>query len=223
MHVLIAEDDPLLLNALSRFLEREGHSVTPCVDGRQTLSLLAPFHQIDAVLLDLGLPQVDGLKVLKTLRSRGDATPVLVLTARGELSQRVQGLDAGADDYLTKPFDLEEVSARLRAITRCAHGRAQNRIYVGGLELDNGAKRCWLDGDEIHLTAKEFSLLDCLANRASRWLDRRMLENLLYGQETAPGSNAIEVHLSSLRRKLGAGLIHSERGLGWRLEDKREN
>lgn len=223
MHILIAEDDALLANALTRFLTRVGHVTELATDGKVALDLLKRGHTVDALILDLGLPIYDGLTVLRHLRARGDNTPVLVLTARGQLSERVAGLDAGADDYLTKPFDLEEVSARLRALGRRARGQVNNQLLIGGLEIDPIGKRCWRDGEEVALTGREFAVLLALAERCQRWVTRSQLEILVYGNHATPESNAIEVYVSGLRRKLGSGFVHTERGLGWRLEDRRED
>jgi two-component system response regulator QseB len=174
------------------------------------------------VLLDLGLPGKGGLEVLAGLRRRGSAVPVLILTAQDAVQDRVGGLDAGADDYLTKPFDLDEVAARVRALHRRSGGRAEPRLELGGLSLDPAAHEVTLDGARVQLSAREFSLLQALLERPGRPLSRAQLEERLYGWGEEVESNAVEVHVHALRKKLGAHWIKTLRGVGYVVPAKGE-
>jgi len=169
------------------------------------------------VLLDLGLPRKEGLDVLAAMRRRGDARPVLVLTARDAVADRVAGLDAGADDYLVKPFELSELAARIRALVRRQSGRATTRVELGPLSVDPATREVRLADAGIALSAREYALLEALIARPGAILSRAQLEEKLYGWKDAVDSNAVEVHLSSLRRKLGSGWIRNVRGLGWMI------
>jgi two-component system response regulator QseB len=171
----------------------------------------------DLVLLDLGLPRRDGLAILRALRARGESVPVLIITARDAVADRVAGLDAGADDYLVKPFDLDELSARVRAVLRRRAGRTESVLRVGGLELDAAARRVRWKGREVALSAREYALLEALADRPGAYLTRAQLEERLYGWDEEIASNAVEVHIHALRRKLDPALIRNVRGMGYTL------
>jgi len=169
------------------------------------------------VLLDLGLPRRDGLAILRSLRARGVTVPVLIITARDAVTDRIAGLDAGADDYLVKPFDLDELSARVRAVLRRRAGRADATVRVGDLELDTVARHVRWKGREVTLSAREYALLEALADRPGAYLNRAQLEERLYGWDEEIASNAVEVHIHALRRKLDPNLIRNVRGMGYTL------
>ena len=216
MRLLFVEDDPMIGAGVREGLAQDGFAVDWVRDGAAALHALAEnVHEI--VLLDLGLPRVDGLEVLAAMRRRGDARPVLVLTARDAVDDRVKGLDAGADDYLTKPFELAELAARLRALARRASGRAAPTIELPGVSIDPSTKEVRVDGAPVALSGREYALLEALSARPGAILSRAQLEERLYGWKDAVESNAVEVHLSSLRRKLPDGLIRNVRGLGWMI------
>ena len=216
MRLLFVEDDPMIGAGVREGLAQDGFAVDWVRDGAAALAALAEkVHEI--VLLDLGLPRIDGLEVLAAMRRRGDARPVLVLTARDALADRVAGLDAGADDYLTKPFELAELAARLRALWRRASGRAAPTIELPGVSIDPVTKEVRVGGTPVALSGREYALLEALAARPGAILSRAQLEERLYGWKDAVESNAVEVHLSSLRRKLPEGLIRNVRGLGWMI------
>jgi two-component system response regulator QseB len=215
MHVLVVEDDELLGLGIREALQRWSHTCVWVADGASALAA-ARTTAFDAAVLDLGLPKVDGVDVLKTLRREKINLPVLVITARDALTDRVRGLDAGADDYLVKPFHLEELAARLRALHRRAHGLAMNVIEVGALTLDVAAHTGVYDGRSLELSRAEFLLLRALAERAGRVVARETLQQAMYGDEGV-ASNALEVHVHSLRRKLSPDAIRTVRGLGYLL------
>jgi two-component system response regulator QseB len=183
-------------------------------DGRAAELALAT-NPYDTLLLDLGLPRKDGLEVLASLRRRGNTIPVLVLTARDAVADRVKGLDAGADDYLVKPFDLEELAARIRALLRRKSGRADPVVQVGNLILNPATREVSLDGKPIALSAREFGLLHALVERPGAVLSRAQIEEKLYGWGHEVESNTVEVYIHSLRRKLGAHIIRNVRGVGY--------
>jgi two-component system OmpR family response regulator/two-component system response regulator QseB len=214
MRILVVEDDPLLGRATQSGLEQAGFAVDWVRDGVAADAALAAasFH---AVVLDLGLPRLSGLDLLARLRARGDRTPVLILTARDALEDRVKGLDAGADDYLVKPFQLEELTARLRALVRRAHGEAAPVLSVAGVDLDPGTHTVTWQGAPVDLPAREFEVLHELMLNAGRALTREQLQERVYrwGEEVA--SNAIDVHVHHLRRKLAPDLIRTVRGVGY--------
>ncbi|MEP7062495.1 MAG: response regulator [Betaproteobacteria bacterium] len=216
MRVLLAEDDAMIGDGVRRGLAQDGFAVDWVRDGRAAeLALGENVH--DLLLLDLGLPRRDGLDVLQAMRRRGDKRPVLVLTARDAVTDRVAGLDAGADDYLTKPFELSELAARMRALLRRQLGRAAPRMLLGALALDPATHTVTLDDVALALSAREFALLDALLARPGAILSRAQLEEKLYNWKDGVDSNAVEVHLSTLRKKLGAGWIRNVRGLGWMI------
>jgi DNA-binding response OmpR family regulator len=229
MRFLLVEDDAVLRDTMHRSLEQAGHRVDAAATAAEARHLWR-VQPVDAVLLDLNLPEGDGssavasgLSVLRDARGRGDATPVLVLTARNRTEERIAGLDAGADDYLGKPFDLAEVEARLRALVRRAHG-AQDRIEVGGLLLDRRSGRCFLHGVELELPAREFAVLSELMSPPGRVVNKRALSDKLSGFDDALADNALEAFVSRLRRKLaGSGAtIRTLRGLGYLVEPAAE-
>ena len=220
MRLLLAEDDPMIGAAVERGLRQDGFVVDWVRDGRAAeLALQDGTHEV--LLLDLGLPRKQGLDVLATMRRRGDARPVLILTARDAVADRVAGLDAGADDYLVKPFDLDELAARVRALARRRGGRAQPKLVHGAIELDPATRAVTRDGVPVPLSPREFALLEALMARPEAVLSRAQLEERLYGWNEPVESNAVEVHLHGLRRKLGADAVHNVRGVGWTLARQR--
>jgi len=216
MRLLLVEDDSMIGAAAQQGLRQEGHTVDWVRDGGEAEAAVAatPF---DLVLLDLGLPRRDGLSVLRGWRAKGVEVPVVVITARDAVADRVAGLDAGADDYLVKPFDLDELSARIRAVARRRSGRGSASIRVGELEIDTAARRVTQKGQEVSLSAREYALLEALADRPGAYLTRAQLEERLYGWDEEIASNAVEVYIHALRRKLDADLIRNIRGLGYTL------
>ena len=214
MRILLVEDDRLLGDGLKAGLRQAGYAVDWLRDGEAALAALAT-ETFAAVVLDVGLPRRDGLSVLQWLRSRHDATPVLILTARDQLPDKILGLDLGADDYMVKPFDLDEVTARLRALIRRAHGRPEPVLTLGEIELNPAARSVKRAGEPVDLTPREFDLLHLLLQHIGRVLTRRAIEEQLYTWDSAVDSNALEVHVHHLRRKLGAGWIRTVRGVGY--------
>jgi len=216
MRLLLVEDDPMIGEAVAAGLKREGFTVDWVRDGRAADTALN-VEEFDLLLLDLGLPHVGGIEVLKALRARGSGIPVLILTARDAVTDKVQGLDAGADDYVVKPFDLIELSARIRALLRRHAGRAEPVIEHLGVSLNPVTHQVLRDGKEVALSAREFGLLQALLDRPGAILSRPQLEQRLYGWGEEVESNAIEVHIHSLRKKLGADFIRNVRGVGYRV------
>lgn len=216
MRLLLIEDDELLGDGLRDFLRADGHVVDWCRDLAAVDALRGePF---DALLVDWQLPDGSGLAWLKARRARGDTTPALMLTARDRLHERIEGLDGGADDYLVKPFEPEELAARLRAVNRRRAGAAGPRLRFGEVEIDLVSKAAWTGGAAADLTAREWSVLEALVLRAGRIVPKAELERLVLGFESELASNALEVHVSALRRKLGRELIETVRGLGYRIQ-----
>jgi two-component system OmpR family response regulator len=216
MRVLIVEDEPNLGRQLRSTLEGAGYAVDLATDGEDG-HYLGSTENYDAVILDLGLPEVDGLTVLDRWRKEAKKMPVLVLTARDSWSDKVAGLDAGADDYLVKPFDLDELSARVRAVARRRAGRAESVVRIGELEIDAAARVVRWKGGEVSLSPREYALLEALANRPGAYLTRAQLEERLYGWDEEIASNAVEVHIHALRRKLDPELIRNVRGMGYTI------
>lgn len=214
MRILLVEDDRMLGDGLQAGLSQSGFAVDWLRDGEAAVAALTT-ESFAAVVLDLGLPKRDGLSVLQWLRARHDATPVLILTARDQLQDRVRGLDLGADDYVLKPFDLDEIAARLRALVRRAHGRPEPVLSLGEVELNSAARTVTRGGQPVELTPREFDLLHLLLQNAGRVLTRRTLEEQLYTWNEAVDSNALEVHIHHLRKKLGNELIRTVRGVGY--------
>jgi two-component system response regulator QseB len=216
IRVLLAEDDAMIGDSVRRGLLQDGFAVDWVRDGRAAEAALAEAVH-DILLLDLGLPRKQGLDVLAAMRRRGDARPVLIMTARDAIAERVAGLDAGADDYLVKPFELSELTARMRALLRRQAGRAAPSLTLGALIIEPAAHSVTLDGAPLELSAREYALLDALCARPGAILSRAQLEEKLYGWKDSVDSNAVEVHLSFLRKKLGPGWIRNVRGVGWMI------
>lgn len=214
MRILLAEDDSLLGDGLRASLRQQGFEVDWVRDGMAAECELQTGVYAAAVL-DLGLPRKDGMAVLSAIRAAKIPTPVLVLTARDAVPDRIQGLDAGADDYVIKPVEIGELTARLRALVRRAHGQAQDRLAIGDLELDPAAHTVYRAGEAVPLAAREFSLLHALMLNVDRVLTREQLEAHMYGWGHDVDSNTIEVHIHKLRRKLGGDLIHTVRHVGY--------
>lgn len=214
MRVLVVEDDRMIAQGLETALKQDGYAVDHVADGRAAAEALRS-TRFDVVLLDLGLPERDGIDVLRELRRRGDATPVVILTARDEVRDRIEGLDAGADDYIVKPFDLDEVSARMRSVLRRAAGRGDPSIRHRGITLDPVTRSVERDGTPVALSAHEFAVLEALLQRPGAVLSRAQLEDRLYGWSEQIESNAVEVYIHGLRRKLGSDAIRTLRGVGY--------
>jgi two-component system OmpR family response regulator/two-component system response regulator QseB len=214
MHVLLVEDDRMIGESVRTALKQDGHAVDWLRDGNSADSALT-HEEFDVVLLDLGLPGKDGLDLLRTLRARRKQTPVIVLTARDALQDRVAGLDAGADDYLVKPFELEELTARMRAVVRRRAGHAEPVIEVGAIRLDPSKREVTRAGSPVPLSAREYAVLEALMLRPGAILSRAQLEDRLYGWGDAIESNAVSVYIHQLRRKLGADAIRNVRGVGY--------
>ena len=216
MRILLAEDDLLLGDGLGNGLRQHGFQVDWVRDGHAADRELRSGVYAAAVL-DLGLPRMDGLEVLARLRAAKITTPVLVLTARDALPDRIGGLDSGADDYVVKPADIGEIAARLRALVRRAAGQPQERLQHGGVVLDPAARSVWLDGEPVTLAPREFDLLQVLMLRPGHVLTREQIEQHLYGWGQEVDSNSVEVHIHHLRRKLRPDLIQTVRGIGYGL------
>jgi two-component system OmpR family response regulator len=216
LRVLVVEDEPLLLQSLARALGEAAYAVDEAADGERA-DFLARTERYDAVVLDLGLPKMDGLTLLRAWREAGVAVPVLVLTARGSWHEKVQGIDVGADDYMAKPFRMEEVLARLRALIRRASGQATPELRCGAVTLDPRAGSVTRDGAPVRLTAHEFRVLSYLMHHRGRVVAQTELVEHVYAQGFDRDSNTIEVFVARLRRKLGDSLIETVRGLGYRI------
>ena len=219
MRILIVEDDPVLADGLTRSL-RQADFAVDCVHDGDAADHTLTAQAYDLVILDLGLPKLDGFDVLKRLRRRGSGVPVLVLTARDALSDRVKGLDLGADDYLTKPFDLPELEARVRALIRRGQSGGSSFLTHGPLVLDTSGRRATLNGAPLELSAREIGVLEVLLLRSGRVVNKEQLAGQLYGWDEEVGANAIEVYVHRLRKKVEpAGVkIRTIRGLGYLLE-----
>lgn len=216
MRILVVEDEPTLAAQLAATLQAAGYAVDTAANGRDA-GYMGEVETFDAVVLDLGLPMVDGLTVLKRWRALGRTMPVLILTARGDWHEKVAGIDAGADDYLTKPFHMEELLARIRALIRRAAGQASAEIACGPLVLDTRSGRVSVDGQALSLTSHEFRVLAYLIHHAGEIVSRTELTEHIYAQDYDRDSNTIEVFVARLRKKLPPGLIETVRGLGYRL------
>jgi two-component system OmpR family response regulator/two-component system response regulator QseB len=214
MRVLVVEDDLMIGESLSEALQDEAYTVDWVKDGRQAILTLR-VQPYDIILLDLGLPEIDGMGVLTAMRDAKITTPVLILTARDEVKDRIAGLDSGADDYVVKPFELGEVFARMRVLIRRAQGKADNHIVVGNLSLDTAQKRVMMAGQPVDLTAKEYMLLTTFMLAPEKVMSKSELEDSLYGWGGEVESNAIEFLIHSLRKKVGQDRIKNVRGLGW--------
>ncbi len=216
MRILLVEDDPLLGDGLAAGLRQSGFAVDWLKDGASALAALHD-ERFELMVLDLGLPKLSGMDVLKRLRATGSAMPVLILTARDATRDKIAGLDGGADDYLVKPVDLDELAARIRALLRRAAGRAEPEVRHGNIALDPAGHRVELDGKPIELSAREFAVLHALLVNAGRVMTRGQLEQSIYGWNEEPDSNALEVHIHHLRKKFGADLIKTLRGVGYTI------
>jgi two-component system, OmpR family, response regulator len=217
MRLLLVEDDPMVGDAVREGLRQESYAVDWVRDGKSAETALRA-EQYDLVLLDLGLPRRGGLEVLASLRAAHNDVPVMVITARDTLSDRVKGLDTGADDYLVKPFDLDELAARVRALLRRAAGRAEPAMRCGPVTLNPSTREVFVNERPVTLSAREFALLEALAERSGIVLSRSQLEGRLYGWGEEVASNAVEVHVHNLRRKLGVEIIRNVRGVGYTLD-----
>lgn len=217
MRILLVEDDELLGDGLQAGLRHCGFQADWLRDGESARTALQT-EDYAAVVLDLGLPRLDGLGLLRVLRGGGNNIPVLVLTARDATSDKVIGLDSGADDYLVKPIDLDEVAARLRALIRRAGGQVTPMVTVGRVELDPAGRRVYLDGAPVELPAKEYAILEMLMRNAGKVISRGQLESALYGWDEGVESNAVEVYIHHLRRKLNPNCIRTLRGVGYLFE-----
>jgi len=216
MRLLVVEDEPTLAAQLAQALKGAGYAVDTADNGRDAC-FLGEVEPLDAVVLDLGLPLMDGLTVLKRWRAQGLTIPVLILTARGDWHEKVAGIDAGADDYLTKPFHMEELLARVRALLRRAAGHARAELACGPVTLDTRSGRVTIDGHAVPLTGHEYRILAYLMHRKGEIVSRTELNEHIYAQDYDRDSNTIEVFVARLRKKLPAGLIDTIRGLGYRL------
>lgn len=216
MRLLLVEDDAMIGNSIRAGLRQDGYSVDWLRDGAAA-ELATQTTTYDAILLDIGLPKKSGLELLAQWRKQNNAVPVLIITARDAVSDRIRGLDSGADDYLVKPFDFDELAARLRALLRRRGGRASPQLEHGALRLDPASHRTWLNEAEIKLSGREFAVLQALLENPGVPLSRAQLEDRLYGWEEEIGSNAVEVYIHALRRKLGNDWVRNVRGVGYML------
>jgi two-component system response regulator QseB len=221
MRILLVEDDELLGDGVHAGLSHYGYTVDWLKDGKAASQALKT-ETFDLIVLDLGLPKKSGLEVLSELRANGINTPVLILTAHETIEDRVKGLDSGADDYLTKPFDLDELSARIRALQRRFASRAAPMLTYGSLSLDPASHIVTMDGTPVNLPRREFALLQKLLENAGHVLSRDLLMQSLYGWEEEVDSNALEVHIHNLRKKLGGDFIKTIRGVGYMAEKEEE-
>lgn len=217
MRLLLVEDDPMIGKSIREGMRREGHAVDWVRDGWAAEQSLRS-EAYDLVLLDLGLPRIHGLEVLRNARRGGSDVPILIITARDEIEDRIKGLDAGADDYLVKPFNLSELSARVRALMRRSAGRANPVLRHGDIEVDPAAFGVRYKGREIAVSQREFALLECLLRRPGAVVSKTQLEQCVYGWGEEVESNAVEVHVSNLRKKLSPDAIVTVRGIGYRTK-----
>ena len=214
--ILIAEDEPRLASFLEKGLKASGFVTTVVEDGH-IASLVARDDEFDLLILDIGLPGMDGFHVLSEIRNRGQRLPVIFLTARDELDDKITGLEGGADDYMTKPFRFEELLARVRVRLRDDGSREQSKLEAGGITLDIRTRQAGVDGGQVTLTAREFTLLETFMRHAGQMLSREQLLSHVWGYDYDPGSNVVDVYIGYLRRKLGEDSIETVRGMGYRL------
>jgi len=214
--ILIVEDEPRLASFLEKGLAASGFTTFAVGDG-QAASLVARDEEFDLVILDLGLPGMDGFKVLEDIRGRGQKLPVIVLTARDEVEDKVRGLDSGADDYVTKPFKFEELLARVRARLRAEPSQEESELAVGSIKLDLRARRAEVAGEQIELSTREFALLETFMQHPGQVLSREQLLSRVWGYDFDPGSNVVDVYVGYLRKKVGADTVETVRGAGYRL------
>ncbi len=218
MRILLAEDEAQLTREIANSLAQAGYAVDSAVDG-ENADFLAQTEKYDAIILDLGLPKVDGLTILRRWREAGISTPVLILTARASWSDKVRGIDFGADDYVAKPFKMEEVLARLRALIRRASGQVNPELRCGSVVLDSSATKVTVDGATIRLTGHEFRVLSYLMHHRARVVSQSELTEHIYSQGFDRDSNTVEVFIARLRRKVGASFIKTVRGLGYQIQE----
>lgn len=219
MRVLLVEDDEFLGDGIKTGLKHYGHTVDWVKDGRAAIDVISSNHEtFDIIVLDIGLPKVSGLNVLSAIRNRNITTPVVMLTARDTIEDRVQGLDEGADDYLTKPFDLDELCARLRALQRRSNSRAKPVISHSDITVDPASHMVTYKSEEVMISRREFALLQKLLENAGRVISREQLNQTLYGWSENIDSNALEVHIHNLRKRFGNKLIRTIRGVGYMVE-----
>ncbi|WP_404376344.1 response regulator [Vreelandella aquamarina] len=218
MRILLVEDDPSLASGIRLALKPEHYTVDHLSDGATALSALTKGEPFDAVILDLGLPRLDGMEVLNAVRRHGSQVPILVLTARDAVDNRIAGLDAGADDYLTKPFEVAELKARLRALLRRSQGQTSNLLACRGITLDPHTLHVCFQGESVTLSRRELTLLQEFMSHPGRVFTRDTLTRLVYGWEEDVESNAIEVHIHHLRRKLFPDAIRTVRGIGYVMD-----
>ena len=221
MRVLVVEDDEILGEAIQEGLRKDGYAVDWLKDG-QIADQVLKSEEFDAIVLDLGLPKLHGIRVLENIRLRGSKVPVLILTARDSIEDRIKGLDMGADDYMTKPYDLNEVGARLRALQRRSVDRASPTIQYKSLTIDPVAHEVKHEGIPINLPRREFALLQKLIENKGKALSRDQLTQSLYNWDEDVDSNALEVHIHNLRKKFGSTLIRTIRGIGYMVEKEKE-
>jgi DNA-binding response OmpR family regulator len=214
--ILIVEDEPGMASFIDKGLGSRGYATKVCRDGA-TATAIASDGDFDLVILDLGLPDIDGLSVLREIRRRGERMPVIVLTARDDLTDKVEGLDAGASDYVTKPFKLEELLARVRVQLRDERSAEPTVLEAGGITLDVRTRKAMVAGAVVDLTAREFTMLETFMGHAGQVLSREQLLAHVWGYDYDPGSNVVEVYVRYLRRKLGEDAIETVRGMGYRL------
>jgi two-component system OmpR family response regulator len=217
LRILVVEDEPALREQLTRAMESAGYAVDFAANGEHA-DFLGQTETYDAVILDLGLPRIDGLTVLRRWREADVRTPVLILTARDSWHEKVQGIDGGADDYVTKPFRMEEVLARLRALIRRSTGQVASQLQCGSVSLDPRSSRVTLNGTPVKLTSHEFRVLSYLMHHRGRIVSQSELTEHIYAQNFDRDSNTVEVFIGRLRRKLGATFIDTVRGMGYRIE-----
>jgi two-component system, OmpR family, response regulator QseB len=217
MRLLLVEDDAELGRGIQKALMRDGDHVDWLTNGAEALNAIRA-ENFELVILDLQLPGKDGIEVLKALRREAISTPVLIMTARDTVDERVLGLDSGADDYLVKPVELKELRSRIRALSRRSHGVAAAETVVGALRIDRNQRQVWFRGEPVELSRREFAVLAEFVNRPGQVLARENLEIMLYGWADGVESNALEVHIHHLRRKLDSKLIKTVRGVGYRLD-----
>ena len=222
MRVLVVEDDEALNSQIAEALRESGYVVDTALDGEEG-HFLGDTEPYDAVVLDIGLPQMDGISVLEAWRREGRTMPVLILTARDRWSDKVQGIDAGADDYVAKPFHIEEVLARIRALVRRAAGHASNELTCGSVRVDVKTSRVSVEGNPIKLTSHEYKVLEYLMHHRGKVISRTELTEHLYDQDFDRDSNTIEVFVGRLRKKLGVDVIETVRGLGYRIDAGRDD
>lgn len=217
MRILLVEDDELLGDGVRHGLNQYGYTVDWAKDGQTALQAILT-ENFDLIILDIGLPKKSGLEVLKAARSRNLATPVIILTARETVEDRVKGLDAGADDYITKPFDLEEVAARIRAMLRRSVARAEPILTYGQITLDPASHSVFKEGELMNISRREYALLNKLLENVGRVISREQLTQTLYGWGDEVDSNALEVHIHNLRKKFGSNFIRTIRGVGYMID-----